>query len=52
VFRNVGMQNSDAGELPRRKHTTGNMLHKQSRTTDKGRFFNVWDGRDTKTSSQ
>jgi hypothetical protein len=22
VFRNVGIQNSDAGELPRRKHTT------------------------------
>jgi hypothetical protein len=22
VFRNVGVQNSDAGELPRRKHTT------------------------------
>ena len=22
VFQNVGMQNSDAGELPRRKHTT------------------------------
>jgi hypothetical protein len=22
-FRNVGIQNSDAGELPRRKHTTG-----------------------------
>jgi hypothetical protein len=22
VFRNVGMYNSDAGELPRRKHTT------------------------------
>jgi len=21
VFRNVGIQNSDAGELPRRKHT-------------------------------
>jgi len=23
VFRNVGIKNSDAGELPRRKHTTG-----------------------------
>jgi len=22
VFRNVGIQNSDAGKLPRRKHTT------------------------------
>jgi hypothetical protein len=22
VFRNVGIKNSDAGELPRRKHTT------------------------------
>jgi len=22
VFRNVGIQNSDAGQLPRRKHTT------------------------------
>jgi hypothetical protein len=24
VFRNVGTSNSDAGELPRRKHTTKN----------------------------
>jgi hypothetical protein len=25
VFRNVGIQNSDAGELPRRKQTTSNL---------------------------
>jgi hypothetical protein len=28
VFRNVGIQNSDAGELPRRKHTTFRTLRK------------------------
>jgi hypothetical protein len=26
VFRNVGIQNSDAGELPRRKHKTREIL--------------------------
>jgi hypothetical protein len=28
VSRNVGIQNSDAGELPRRKHTTSKLLRK------------------------
>jgi hypothetical protein len=26
VFRNIGIKNSDAGELPRRKHTTVGIL--------------------------
>jgi len=26
VFRNIGIENSDAGELPRRKHTAGLIL--------------------------
>jgi len=28
MFRNVGIQNSDAGELPRRKHTMYLKLYK------------------------
>jgi len=27
VFRNVGIKNSDAGELPRRKHTRNMCIH-------------------------
>jgi len=35
VFRNVGTQNSDAGELPKRKTTTNNARISKSRSKEK-----------------
>ena len=43
MFRNVGIQQSDAGEIPKRKHTRFKTRQKFEIETDKG-FFHKEDG--------
>jgi hypothetical protein len=46
VFRNVGILNSDAGELPRRKHTIYTYIEKYKMAA---RFWLAWSNFDLRT---